>query len=185
MTPLFERSALDLAAGDPPARAVRDGGGANALDRVPRATSTAEPRVRTTRAARREDPRVARERPSAPGAHRSASPRTPRARFGSRPCSAACSDTSRRRERSPKLGSTARTRVAPRHSRTLGRPWLVTPAAMFNLAGTPVTEIPLGLCERGLPLGVQIAAARDHDHVSIAVALELERVFGGWVAPAD
>ena len=45
---------------------------------------------------------------------------------------------------------------------------------MFNLAGTPVTEIPLGLCERGLPLGVQIA-----------VALELERVFGGWVAPAD
>ena len=56
---------------------------------------------------------------------------------------------------------------------------------MFNLAGTPVTEIPLGLCERGLPLGVQIAAARDHDHVSIAVALELERVFGGWVAPAD
>jgi fatty acid amide hydrolase 2 len=35
-----------------------------------------------------------------------------------------------------------------------------------------------------LPLGVQVAAAAGRDHVSIAVALELERVFGGWVPPA-
>jgi fatty acid amide hydrolase 2 len=73
---------------------------------------------------------------------------------------------------------------APRHGRTLGRAWLVTPAAMFNLAGVPVTEVPLGLSDSGLPLGVQVAAALDRDHVSIAVALELERVFGGWVPPA-
>jgi len=30
---------------------------------------------------------------------------------------------------------------------------------------------------------VQAVAGRDRDHVSIAVALELERVFGGWVPP--
>ena len=74
--------------------------------------------------------------------------------------------------------------LAPRHGATVGRPWLMTPAAVFNLAGVPVTEVPLGLSTRGLPLGVQVAAGRDRDHVSIAVALELERVFGGWVPPA-
>jgi fatty acid amide hydrolase 2 len=45
-------------------------------------------------------------------------------------------------------------RLAPQHGRTVGRPWLFTPAAMFNLAGVPVTEVPLGLSEGGLPLGV-------------------------------
>jgi fatty acid amide hydrolase 2 len=79
----------------------------------------------------------------------------------------------------------AHPRPAPRHRRTLGRPWLLTPAAMFNLAGLPATEVPLGLSEAGLPVGVQVAAGRDRDHVSIAVALELERVFGGWVPPRE
>jgi fatty acid amide hydrolase 2 len=77
----------------------------------------------------------------------------------------------------------AHPRTAPRHGRTLGRPWLLTPAAVFNLAQVPVTEVPLGLSEDGLPVGVQVAAGRERDHVSIAVALELERVFGGWVPP--
>ncbi len=78
----------------------------------------------------------------------------------------------------------AHPRVAPRHGRTVGRPWLLTPSAVFNLAGVPVTEVPLGLSREGLPLGVQVAAGPGRDHVSIAVALELERTFGGWVAPA-
>ena len=42
-------------------------------------------------------------------------------------------------------------RTAPRHGRTVGRPWLLTPSAVFNLAGVPVTEVPLGLTPRGLP----------------------------------
>jgi fatty acid amide hydrolase 2 len=79
----------------------------------------------------------------------------------------------------------AHPRVAPRHGRTVGRPWLITPAAVFNLAGVPVTEVPLGLSTTGVPLGVQVAAGMDRDHVSIAVALELERTFGGWVAPTN
>jgi fatty acid amide hydrolase 2 len=56
---------------------------------------------------------------------------------------------------------------------------------VFNLAGVPVTEVPLGLTSHGLPVGVQVAAGPGHDHLSIAVALELERVFGGWVPPPE
>ena len=41
-------------------------------------------------------------------------------------------------------------RVAPRHGRTVGRPWMLAPTALFNLLGLPVTEVPLGL-ERSRP----------------------------------
>ena len=73
--------------------------------------------------------------------------------------------------------------VAPRHGRTVGRMWWAGDMAILNLTGVPVTQVPLGLNPRGLPLGVQVAAGPHRDHVSIAVALELERVFGGWVPP--
>ena len=76
-------------------------------------------------------------------------------------------------------------RVAPRHGQTVGKPWLLTATAVFNLAGTPVVQIPLGLNKQGLPLGVQAAAGPDNDHLAIAVAVELERAFGGWVPPLD
>jgi Asp-tRNA(Asn)/Glu-tRNA(Gln) amidotransferase A subunit family amidase len=74
-------------------------------------------------------------------------------------------------------------RVAPRHGWTVGRPWLLAPTALFNLLGMPATQVPLGLGRRGLPVGVQVAAGRDRDHVAIAVAIELERALGGWVPP--
>jgi fatty acid amide hydrolase 2 len=77
----------------------------------------------------------------------------------------------------------AHPQMAPRHGRTIARPWLMTPASVFNLAGVPVTEVPLGLSDGGLPLGVQVAAAHGADHVSIAVGLKLEQVFGGWRPP--
>jgi fatty acid amide hydrolase 2 len=73
--------------------------------------------------------------------------------------------------------------LAPHHRRTYGRPWLTTPSAIFNLAGVPVTEVPMGLTSAGLPVGVQVAARHGADHLSIAIALELEAVFGGWVPP--
>ena len=50
--------------------------------------------------------------------------------------------------------------------------------------GLPVTEVPLGLNPKGLPLGVQVAAADGNDHLTIAAALALERRFGGWSPPA-
>jgi fatty acid amide hydrolase 2 len=77
-------------------------------------------------------------------------------------------------------------RVAPRHGRTVGRPWVITPAAIFNLLGLPVTEVPLGLSPKsGLPLGVQVAAAPAGDHRTIAAAIELEKRLGGWVPPQN
>jgi fatty acid amide hydrolase 2 len=76
-------------------------------------------------------------------------------------------------------------RVAPRHRRTVGRPWMIAPTALFNLLGLPVTQVPLGLNPDGVPLGVQVAAGRDRDHVAIAVACALERSFGGWVPPGQ
>jgi fatty acid amide hydrolase 2 len=50
--------------------------------------------------------------------------------------------------------------------------------------GMPATQVPLGLSREGLPLGVQVAGRAGADHVTIAVAQELERAFGGWVPPA-
>ena len=74
-------------------------------------------------------------------------------------------------------------RVAPKHGRTVGRAWVLTPAASFNLLQLPVTQVPLGLDWRGLPLGVQVVATQDNDHVSMAAALVLERTLGGWIPP--
>jgi hypothetical protein len=73
--------------------------------------------------------------------------------------------------------------VAPRHGRTVGKAFWPQPMGLFNPAGLPVTEVPLGLNERGLPLGVQVAAGPGRDHVTIRVAQELEKAFGGSVPP--
>jgi fatty acid amide hydrolase 2 len=76
-------------------------------------------------------------------------------------------------------------RIAPRHRTTVGQPWLATNTAVFNLFGLPVTQTPLGLGSKGLPLGVQVVADHGNDHVSIAVAGALEAAFGGWVDPRE
>ncbi|MDI9917894.1 amidase [Rhodococcus sp. IEGM 1379] len=76
-------------------------------------------------------------------------------------------------------------RTAPLHNGTLARPWLFGGAAIFNLLGLPVTQVPLGLDTRGLPLGIQVAGAAGNDHVTIRVALELERAMGGWRPPGQ
>ncbi|XP_023216870.1 fatty-acid amide hydrolase 2-like [Centruroides sculpturatus] len=56
-------------------------------------------------------------------------------------------------------------------------------AAIFNAVGLPVTSCPLGLNSRGLPLGVQIVGSLNNDLLTITVAEELEKVFGGWRNP--
>jgi fatty acid amide hydrolase 2 len=72
--------------------------------------------------------------------------------------------------------------VAFRDALRLKLPFAYT--GILNVLELPATQVPLGLNAEGLPLGVQVAAIHGNDHVSIAVALELERVFGGWVPPA-
>lgn len=55
--------------------------------------------------------------------------------------------------------------------------------SIFNVLRVPVTQVPMGLNSRGLPLGVQVIAPAFRDRDCIAVAEELERAFGGWVPP--
>jgi fatty acid amide hydrolase 2 len=73
---------------------------------------------------------------------------------------------------------------APLHVHPFLPPFNWTYCAIFNVLELPVTQVPLGLDARGLPLGVQVAAAHGNDHLTIAVALALEKDLGGWVPPA-
>lgn len=78
------------------------------------------------------------------------------------------------------------TRPAPKHREPLLRPfdWVYT--AVFNAMGFPVTQVPTGLNQQGLPLGLQIVGAPGHDHVTIGVAVALERAgVAGWVPPKE
>lgn len=75
------------------------------------------------------------------------------------------------------------TSPAPRHHVPLLMPFNWVYTAILNVAELPVTQVPLGLNEAGIPVGVQVVSVRDNDHVTIAVARYLEGVFGGWVPP--
>ena len=74
--------------------------------------------------------------------------------------------------------------VAPRHGAPVRWPFRWVYTGIMNVLELPATQVPLGLSREGLPLGVQVVGARGHDHLTIAVACELERAFGGWVPPA-
>ncbi|XP_011498813.1 PREDICTED: fatty-acid amide hydrolase 2-like [Ceratosolen solmsi marchali] len=54
--------------------------------------------------------------------------------------------------------------------------------AVFNVLKVPVCQIPMGLDKNGLPIGIQIVAAPNNDHLCIAVAKELEKEFK-WIEP--
>lgn len=75
------------------------------------------------------------------------------------------------------------TRPAPYHGLESSAAFRFT--GIFNALGLPVTQVPLGLDESGLPLGIQVVAAHGRDHLTIAVAQALEAALGGWVAPSD
>lgn len=73
--------------------------------------------------------------------------------------------------------------VAPYHNEPLARTLNFSYTAIINVCGFPATAIPLGLGSEGLPLGIQVVANHNQDRLCLAVAAELERAFGGWVAP--
>ncbi|XP_063984255.1 fatty-acid amide hydrolase 2-like [Diachasmimorpha longicaudata] len=56
-------------------------------------------------------------------------------------------------------------------------------SAICNVLCFPSTQVPMGLNDRGLPIGFQVVAAPYQDRLCLAVARELEQVFGGWVPP--
>lgn len=55
--------------------------------------------------------------------------------------------------------------------------------SLMNSLHLPATQVPLGLNSDGLPLGIQVVAAKNQDRLCFAVAEEIERQLGGWVAP--
>lgn len=55
--------------------------------------------------------------------------------------------------------------------------------SLLNVLHLPATQAPLGLNSQGLPLGIQVVAAKNQDRLCLAVAEEIDREFGGWVAP--
>jgi len=73
---------------------------------------------------------------------------------------------------------------APRHHHPFFRPSDFSYCGIFNVLGVPVTQVPMGLGSKGLPLGVQIVGGMYSDHLTIKVAEELESAFGGWIPPS-
>ncbi|KAM5128081.1 fatty-acid amide hydrolase 2 isoform 2-T2 [Callospermophilus lateralis] len=73
--------------------------------------------------------------------------------------------------------------VAPKHHVPLTRPFNFAYTGVFNALGLPVTQCPLGLNAKGLPVGIQVVAGPFNDHLTLAVAQYLEKSFGGWVCP--
>ncbi|KAL1416352.1 hypothetical protein MTO96_028075 [Rhipicephalus appendiculatus] len=74
---------------------------------------------------------------------------------------------------------------APYHGVPTLRAFNFAYAGVFNVLGLPATACPVGLGARSrLPVGVQLVAARDNDRLTLALALEIEKAFGGWRDPA-
>jgi fatty acid amide hydrolase 2 len=72
---------------------------------------------------------------------------------------------------------------APYHNQPLSLILNFAYTAIFNVLGFPVTAVPMGLSYEGVPIGLQVVANLHNDHLTIAVAEELEKKFGGWVKP--
>jgi len=72
-------------------------------------------------------------------------------------------------------------RPAPRHRGTLATPFDFILTALFNAMEFPATIVPVGFDTNGMPIGIQVIAKRGNDHLTIAVAQQLEKEFGGWV----
>lgn len=73
--------------------------------------------------------------------------------------------------------------VAPRHRAPYLAPFDFVFSGIFNALGYPATAIPMGLNSKGLPLGIQVAAGPFQDHLCLSLAVEMEKLFGGWVEP--
>ncbi|KAK3741616.1 hypothetical protein QZH41_019260, partial [Actinostola sp. cb2023] len=72
--------------------------------------------------------------------------------------------------------------TAMEHNRPILAPLDFNYTSIFNVLHMPVTQCPLGVDKEGMPLGIQIAATRDNDRLTLAVARQLEKGFGGWEA---
>ncbi|XP_033740866.1 fatty-acid amide hydrolase 2-like [Pecten maximus] len=74
-------------------------------------------------------------------------------------------------------------KLAPYHNEPILYPFNFAYTGVFNTLGLPVTQCPLGLSKEGLPLGLQLVTGMNNDRLTIALAKEIEKGFGGWVKP--
>ena len=72
---------------------------------------------------------------------------------------------------------------APYHNQPLVYLLNFAYTGVFNVLGLPSTAVPMGLSKEGVPIGIQVVGNFYNDHLTIAVAEELEKTFGGWVPP--
>ena len=72
---------------------------------------------------------------------------------------------------------------APYHTEPTVRALNFGYTGIINILGLPATAVPLGLGREGVPIGLQVVGGLNQDRLCLAVACELERAFGGWVAP--
>ncbi|XP_022656011.1 fatty-acid amide hydrolase 2-like isoform X2 [Varroa destructor] len=74
---------------------------------------------------------------------------------------------------------------APKHRTPVFRGFNFVYAGIFNVLRLPVTACAVRLGEHSeLPVGIQVVAGRNQDRLCLAVAEEIERVFGGWRDPS-
>lgn len=71
-------------------------------------------------------------------------------------------------------------RTAPRHGVALLTPFDFGFTSLWNLLGYPVTVVPFGFDDNGLPVCLQVIARHGNDHLTLAVAAAIEKRFGGW-----
>uniref|UniRef100_A0AC35TJR0 Amidase domain-containing protein n=1 Tax=Rhabditophanes sp. KR3021 TaxID=114890 RepID=A0AC35TJR0_9BILA len=70
--------------------------------------------------------------------------------------------------------------AAPFHRELLFNRANLSYTAVFNALGFPVISCPIALNKNGLPLNVQIVAVPNNDKILFDVAIEIEKIFGGW-----
>jgi Asp-tRNA(Asn)/Glu-tRNA(Gln) amidotransferase A subunit family amidase len=74
--------------------------------------------------------------------------------------------------------------TAPLHDLAWVRPFNFSYTALLNVLEVPVVVVPMGLDGRGLPVAIQVIAAKGCDRLCIAVAQALERAgVAGWIPP--
>lgn len=73
---------------------------------------------------------------------------------------------------------------APHYLMTLPKIPNIGYTGIFNVLGFPCTAIPAGMTN-GIPFGIQAISGRFKDHLTVAAAIELDKVFGGWKSPCS
>lgn len=69
------------------------------------------------------------------------------------------------------------------HNESIFKAMNFTYTGIINSLGFPSTHCPMGLNSEGLPIGLQVVSNVNNDRLCLAVAMELEKAFGGWVPP--